>query len=282
MLYRGALDIIEKATSLGLPTSIATNGTRVADAAQRLVQAPLFLLQISIDGHCAELHNRLRPSAGATDNFSEIEDALRSVHEERKAQNRRLPLIASLTVISKANFRHIVDIYETFRQRVDLFVFYLAWWIDSDRARSHEEDFHKRFGFFPTRHRGWMGDWKPDDYTELNHQLQSLLTLSTPWKMPPVTVIPLVSGKENLKRYYTQHAYRFGFDRCISIYQAVEVNSNGNISPCRDYHDYVVGNIKTTSVTDLWNSPRYIKFRKSLTNDGIMPVCSRCCGLMGY
>lgn len=282
MLYPGTIDIIEKATSLRLPTSIATNGTRVGAAARRLVKAPLFLLQISIDGHCAELHNRLRPSANAMDNFSQIEDALQTVRRERSSQGKRFPVIVSLTVISKANFRHLVDIYETFRHKVDLFVFYLGWWIDTESARVHEQEFHRRFGFFPTRHRGWMGDWKPDDYAALSHQLDSLLRLSSPLKAPAVTVIPHISGATNLESYYTEHACRFGFDRCISLYQAVEVNSNGDVSPCRDYHDYVVGNIKTTSITDLWNSRRYIEFRKSLANNGLMPTCSRCCGLMGY
>jgi radical SAM protein with 4Fe4S-binding SPASM domain len=60
------------------------------------------------------------------------------------------------------------------------------------------------------------------------------------------------------------------------------VDSNGDLSPCRDYHDYVVGNIKTHTITELWNSERYKAFRRSVATEGLMPVCSRCCGLMGY
>jgi len=62
----------------------------------------------------------------------------------------------------------------------------------------------------------------------------------------------------------------------------MEVNSNGDVSPCRDYHDYVVGNIRQSTLTELWNSEAYKKFRCSVTRDGLMPVCTRCCGLMGY
>ena len=50
MLYEGSLELIEAASALKLPTAIATNGTRIAAAAERLVQAPMFLLQLSIDG----------------------------------------------------------------------------------------------------------------------------------------------------------------------------------------------------------------------------------------
>jgi len=282
MLYEGTLDLIEGASALGLPVAIATNSTRVAGAAGRLVAAPMFLLQISIDGHCAELHNQIRPARGDRDNFSEIEAALREVRREQAARGTNLPLIASLTVISQANVRHLLDIYETFKDRVDLFVFYLSWWIDEPRVQAHEADFARRFGFTPVRPRGWLGSWKPEDYRELNRQLEELMERSSSWSSPPVTLIPPITGVDNLKEYYTNHANYFGYDQCISIFQAVEVNANGDLSPCRDYHDYVVGNLKEHTITELWNSPAYRKFRQSLATQGLMPVCSRCCGLMGY
>ena len=43
-----------------------------------------------------------------------------------------------------------------------------------------------------------------------------------------------------------------------------------------------VGNMKDESLVSLWNSERFGRFRKSISTDGLMPVCSRCCGLMGY
>jgi radical SAM protein with 4Fe4S-binding SPASM domain len=282
MLYEGTLPIIKGAARLGLPTSIATNSTRVAARAEELVEAPLFLLQMSIDGHTAETHNRARPAAGNADNFADINKALAAVHEAREARGTNLPLIASLTTISKENYRHLIDIYETFRDRVDLAVFYLSWWIDEDSAKAHDQDFGRRFGFKPQCPWGWLGDWRPDDYHELNRQLNLLQERSQPWSAPPVVMIPSILGEENLRTYYTNHQERFGYDQCVSIFQVVEIDSNGDLSPCRDYHDYVVGNIKTHTITELWNSKRFKAFRRSLATEGLMPVCSRCCGLMGY
>ena len=283
MLYEGTLDLVEKATSLGLGTSIVSNGSLIPSAAGRLVAAPLFLLQLSIDGHTAAVHNQARPGAGGNgDNFSSIEAALDAVHRERGRRGRRLPLIASLTVISQLNHHHLVEIYEAFRHRVDLFVFYLSWWIDAPGAAAHEADFRRRFGFEPHLHRGWIGSWKPDDYAALDAQLRELRHRSSSWGNPPVILIPDIRGAASLETYYTDHSERFGFDQCISIHQAVEVDSNGDMSPCRDYHDYVVGNVREATITGLWNAPAYRRFRKSLSAEGLMPVCSRCCGLMGY
>lgn len=282
MLYEGSLELIEEATALRLPTAIATNGTRIAAVAERLVRAPMFLLQVSIDGPDAVWHNLARPGVGGADNFADIQAGLAAVGEIRRARRSTLPLIASLTTISQHNFRNLVDIYESFRDKVDLFVFYLAWWIDPEGVEAHEADFSRRFGFTPRLHRGWVGGWRPDDYQELDRQLQTLLKRSQGITTPPVTLIPSVIGEDNLRTYYTDHQARFGFNQCISIFSAVEVDSNGDMSPCRDYHDFVVGNIKESTITELWNSPAYVRFRKSLATEGLMPVCSRCCGLMGY
>lgn len=282
MLYQGIMELIEGAASLGLPPSIATNGTRMAEMAVDLVRAPLFLLQVSVDGHCAELHNQVRPSAGGGNNFADIQTGLQAVREARRAQGRSLPVIAGLTVISQANLAYLLDIYEAFRDKVDLFVFYLSWWIDHDRAEAHEQDFLRRFGFLPIRHRGWIGNWKPSDPELLYQQLRRLAVASRRWSSPAVTVIPPITDSQSLKAYYGDHRQTFAYNQCVSIYQSVEVNSNGNLSPCRDYHDYVVGNIKEATVTELWNSEPYRRFRASLCRDGLMPVCSRCCGLMGY
>ncbi len=283
MLYKGTPDIIAAAAALHLPVAIATNGTRIAAAAQRLVAAPLFLLQISIDGHCAELHNRLRPSgSGKSGNFAAIEEGLAAVHEKRRLQGRSLPFIAALTTVSRDNANHLVDIYNAFCDRVDFFIYYLSWWIDEDSAQKHEEDFSRRFGFAPRLHRGWIGGWKPDDYAALDEEIQRLRRKPSSLSSPPVILMPFISGIDDLRRYYTDHACTFGFNQCISIYQAAEIDSNGDVSPCRDYHDYVAGSIKDHYLTEIWNSPAYRSFRKSLSQDGLMPVCTRCCGLMGY
>lgn len=282
MLYEGLVPLVESATSLGLPVSIATNGTRVAAAADAFVRARMFLLQISIDGHTAALHDAVRPALGRSRNFADIETALAAVGDARRSARRGLPIVAALTVISQANVDHLADIYDTFRDRVDLFVFYLAWWIDEAHADAHDHAFVHRFGQPAPLVRSWVGGWKPTDYPALARQIAALHARSRGLAAPPVMVMPSLRDATALETYYTNHEERFGFDRCISIYQLVEINSNGDVSPCRDYHDYVAGNVKETTISEIWNSERYRVFRRSIHAEGLLPACSRCCGLMGY
>ena len=282
MLYNGIHNLIKGAADLGMPPSIATNGTNIAQSAEELVAAPLFLMQISVDGHNEETHNLARPAAGGGNNFRDIIRGIDEVRKFRAERGTSLPVIVTLTTISRNNLTHLVDIYEAFRHRADHMVFYLSWWIDQERAAAHEEDFERRFGFTPAKHRGWIGEWKTDDVPALAEQFRQLKALSKAWNAPAVTIIPPITSQQDLETYYTDHKALFGFDECVSIYQAVEINSNGDLSPCRDYHDYVVGNVKDRTISELWNSEPYRQFRSSLTKEGLMPVCSRCCGLMGY
>lgn len=282
MLYEKTVDLAEAAADLGLPVMMTTNGTGLVPAAARLARAPLFGLQLSIDGHNAELHNSLRPGAGALDNFAQIESALAAVRQARAEAGCGLPLITAITVISRDNAGHLIDIYETFRKRVDLFVFCLSWWIDEAAARAHEADFSRRFGFSPKRHRGYLSELKPQDFPLLHRQLQEVLSRSRPWDAAPVSIIPPLTSEADLAVYYTDHRARFGYDRCTAIFQEIQVMSDGRVTPCRSFIDYPVGNVKEATLTELWNSPDYIKFRRSLMQEGLMPACSRCCGLLGF
>ncbi len=282
MLYEGLMDVMQGATRLGLPVSIATNGHGLSKAAAEIIAMPLFLLQVSVDGSTEEMHNSARPSAGKGNAYADVVAGLTAVREQKRDKGVSLPLVASLTVVSKHNVDHLIDIYEAFRDKVDIFVFYLSWWIDEEHAAAHEQDYASRFGRNPVLHRGWIGNWCPKDYEMLARQFKELQRISKPLTAPAVTFLPDLTNAVDLEKYYTDHSAGFGFDECISIFQAVELDSNGDMSPCRDYHDYIVGNIKEKTISELWNSTAYRTFRSSLRIQGLMPVCKRCCGLMGY
>jgi radical SAM protein with 4Fe4S-binding SPASM domain len=61
-----------------------------------------------------------------------------------------------------------------------------------------------------------------------------------------------------------------------------QIAPNGDVVTCRDYPDVVVGNIQTQSLLEAWNGERMLQFRRVLKgHDGVLPICTRCHGLMG-
>ena len=218
---RDRLRSSKRAACLGMPSSIATNGTGLAQHASRLVEAPMFIIQISVDGPDQATHNGSRPGANPnTDNFGTICRGIDTLREIRKDKNQRLPLLASLTTINNLNYDRLVDIYDVFKDKVDVCVFYLAWWIDEKSAVLHSEDFETRFGFKPEKHFGWIGSWRPPDLGVLSAQLQRLNGLAGKKGGPAVVIMPPLTDEADLNTYYSDHDCRFGFDRCVSIFGA--------------------------------------------------------------
>jgi radical SAM protein with 4Fe4S-binding SPASM domain len=283
MLYKGLMELIEEGAKMGMPPTIATNGTNVAKYADRMVAAPMALIQVSVDGSNPETHNAARPGQKKSlDNFKEVVAGCEAIQEEKRKRGQKLPLVVTLTTINRENYFDLVNIYERFKGLADAHIFYLSWWIDDETAKAYGQDFRDRFGEEMKLPFGWIGDWNKFDYAALSAQLKELKKRSAPLNASPVYIMPDITEPSELVTYYTKHSERFGYDQCVSIYQVCEIDSNGDVSPCRDYHDYVVDNVKEKSLLEIWNNDRFQRFRKSISQDGLMPVCSRCCGLMGY
>ena len=51
--------------------------------------------------------------------------------------------------------------------------------------------------------------------------------------------------------YYKDHTETFGYNQCVSIYTTLEIDINGDVSLCRNYHDYVISNVQKDRVVDM-------------------------------
>ncbi|MEE9197519.1 MAG: SPASM domain-containing protein, partial [bacterium] len=101
------------------------------------------------------------------------------------------------------------------------------------------------------------------------------------WAFPYIFV-PNLPDESSIREYYRDPSNTFGHKRCLAPYYMVLILPNGDVATCRDYPDYVVANIRDHSLAEIFNHERYQRFRRALKEDGLFPICSRCCGLMGY
>lgn len=282
MLYPGLFELMEYIHKLGMQITLVTNATRVAENADKVADY-CQVFYISVDGPDAKTHNTQRPGVSSNhDNFKVVEAALVEVKKEKERRGSIFPFIVPLTTITKYNVEKLVDVYDFTSQYADIHVFYLAWWIDEISAKEHAEDFQERFGFAPTTHYGWIGSWKDFDHDLVYESYQKLLKRFSENKRCLPTFMPRLNSSQDIKEYYTNHKATFGYDQCVSIFSTIEIDSNGDVSLCRDYHDYTIGNIKNNTIQEMWNNEKAQAFRRSISTKGPMPVCRRCCGLMGF
>lgn len=282
MLYPGIIELLHYIKARGMPVTLVSNATRVAQQAEDILDC-CSIIFLSVDGPNAEIHNKQRPGVSRSyDNFKDVKAALEVLSTRKKERKRKFPYIIALSCVTVYNVDVLVELYEFASRYCDQYWFYLTWWIDRDSADRHTQDFERRFGYKPRTHYGWIGDWNQFDHRVIMDKFEEVESIWRRDRKCFPMMMPKLHSRNDVQTYYADHKTTFGYNQCVSIYMTLEIDSNGNVSLCRDYHDYVIGNIKTDRVRDMWNNDAAIKFRRSIAEEGLMPVCRRCCGLMGF
>jgi len=77
-----------------------------------------------------------------------------------------------------------------------------------------------------------------------------------------------------MENYYTPGAKLDG--RCLYPFLHARVSFSGKMYFC-PFIRVEVGDLTQSSLEEIWNGERYVRMRKALVENGIFPVCRRCC-----
>jgi heme d1 biosynthesis protein len=77
-----------------------------------------------------------------------------------------------------------------------------------------------------------------------------------------------------MDNYYTPGARLAG--RCLYPFLHARVSFSGKVYFC-PFIRVEVGDLSQSSLEEIWNGDRYVQMRKTLVENGIFPVCRRCC-----
>jgi radical SAM protein with 4Fe4S-binding SPASM domain len=62
---------------------------------------------------------------------------------------------------------------------------------------------------------------------------------------------------------------------CSVCHSSICIADNGNVYPCAGWQDYVVGNVKETSLNDIWDNSEKVQYLRGLRNQDF-PKCIQC------
>ncbi|MBC8413741.1 SPASM domain-containing protein, partial [bacterium] len=90
-----------------------------------------------------------------------------------------------------------------------------------------------------------------------------------------VTVFPKFS-RDEIIRYYSKGSFQSDSfkNACLAPWDIGVIGPQGELVTCPNY---VVGNLRNHSFSDLWNNDRARKFRKIIKEKKHLPACSRGC-----
>lgn len=283
-MWKPLLPLFELLGRHNLYGSIVTNSQALEPILERLIDTgAVGILYLSLDGWDSTSQNVMRSPAGGklSDNFEKTMAIIEKTDEIKKKKNLRLPLVIPITVISNDNYMHLADVHRLVKDKTQLHPYYYGWYITEERASLHEKVFEERFGYAPANHRGYLKSCFNDvDPAVCARQVQEVLRMSKGARSVP-QFLPDIYTEEQIRRYYSDHTWHCGYPQCESIYVTAEISPDGRVTPCRDYQDYTAGNINDQSFYEIWNGEKFKEFRRQMKK-GLMPVCTRCCGLQGF
>jgi radical SAM protein with 4Fe4S-binding SPASM domain len=273
-LYPHLIPLVQYMKKKRFTVSIVTNGTKIEEHAKELVDAGLDVILVSIDGP-KETHDNVRGLKGA---FESSTNGIRAIQAEKARQGKAKPYVSLMSVITRENMNNLEELYEVGESLdIDMMLTWYGWYQTWERGSRHTEILQKNLGITPMTWRGYLWDAQSIDSTAVARSVKTLKQRK--WKFPYVFFPEL--KEEEVPAYYSDHSNTFGFNHCRAPWVMTEIMPNGDVATCRDYSDVVVGNIQNDSILDIWNNQRYKAFRTLLKSEGLLPVCSRCQGLMG-
>jgi MoaA/NifB/PqqE/SkfB family radical SAM enzyme len=261
-------ELIRYAAGKGLRINLGTNGTRLGEYADELVFSGLQDLSVSLDGP-QEVHDRIR---GMTGVFDKVQDGIRRVVDAKRRVGSKLPYVRLNCTLTKANQESLQDGVTLAEEwGVDSVSFQHMWFTTSEIIERHNHGFRQVFGQESPDLTGFLVKDLAPDPDVLQQELGKLGQVSR--QKLPVYVYPELDAAQLLK-FYREPEYAFR-SVCRSRWFRTDVMPNGDITPCLSY---MVGNVRQTSFSEIWNNDRYQRFRRQLLK-GLFPGCLRCCGL---
>jgi hypothetical protein len=95
-----------------------------------------------------------------------------------------------------------------------------------------------------------------------------------------VGIGPGGAGPADVRAWFEDIDDLFGRTRCALPWLSGNILPNGDLSFCTDYPDYVWGNIGEGPLLEQWNGEKARAFRRYL-QERLLPVCNRCCAILG-
>ncbi len=276
-LYEPLVPLVNYIKKKGLTVQIVTNGVGLEKNAETIVDNGWDMICVSFDGP-KEIHDKCRGTPGALDTAVKGLMAIQKLKREKK---KAKPAIFSLTTISKNNELVLTDtVKEIEKIHPDGVIIYYSWFTKEWIGQKHSEIANQRLGVTPFAWKGYVRDTSVLNFDKIVEQVKEIKTKKS---KPPVMFVPDLKYDE-IKRYYLEPENFFGYKKCISPWYQLDVMPNGDTVTCRDFPDFVTGNIKESTIAEIYNGEKHRKFRQALKScdNGVFPICSRCCGLMGY
>ena len=274
LLYPDLIPLIRHIQASRRTCNIVTNGSLLEKHAAALVDAGTNSICVSIDALEADHDKERGPGA-----YRRAIQGIQRVRAERSRLSGERPVIwVACTLLPETVNQMPSLLREVQAAGAERVTISRLQYNDDALGKAHTEAFQKSFGIEPTR---WRGFPRPNDQPSgarvavvveqlrADPEFRGFIQWETPSWEP-----------EHFQSYYSDPSFAYpARHACRFPWDSVCLYPNGDLSPCPDFPDFIVGNIKEGSFRKIWNGKRFLEFRRVLGANGRFPICTTCCQL---
>lgn len=248
-----------------IKTAITTNALTLKQNAQKLVEAGLGELFISLDGP-QEIHNYIR---GHGKSFQKAVSGIEAILDLNPAQE-----ISIFCVITEWNIGHLKEFLECFKSYpLKTIGFMHTNFTPQSVADNHNLNWGHSYAATASN----VDEINVDNYDLylLWDEIQEIKKENYPFT---VSFSPEITSKDKLLDFYHKPEKIIG-KICNDVFSNIMIKSDGSVIPSHGRcYNLNIGNLYGNSLQEIWNSQLLKKFRSDLvSNGGLFPACSRCC-----
>ncbi len=278
LLYRGIWDVLAAAAEGGSSVAFPTNGTLLADCADRLVSASPTRVWVSLDGPAAI--NDAQRGRGV---FTRAAAGMAAVAAAKKRTGSRFPELGLTYVVTPSTAPFVEQF---FRSEIDLgMLSCISVELQSFATEQQHRDYAQlaadHFGVTSTPcAAGYVQDpamFAGIDVEDLARQLGAVRDAcaerGVEFYSQPRSLAATDLGHFLSAEWTSMSDHRL---RCAVPWAAAEISARGDVSTCHTFYDISLGNVYDQSLLDIWRGEPIQKLR-ALLRQGLLPICTACC-----
>jgi radical SAM protein with 4Fe4S-binding SPASM domain len=266
-LFPGIIALLEYIHNKGIFISIDSNGTMLSKYAADVLRIGNIHITISIDGP-EEIHDSVRRVNGC---FKKIKEGVELLNELEKNSTNKISRSINFT-ISPYSYKGLGDMPDVARSLgIKTICIVPYYYVPEENGKAYEKELKENLDCQAFSWFGFHRETSDIDLNifkdQLNKYLQNLNEIQN------YPYMKLTEDEYHI--WFSDTLTPVGPVACSNVERLIDIQPNGNANFCVDFADYIIGNVKNSTIEELWNSERASRFR-NYRRKKPLAVCYRC------
>jgi MoaA/NifB/PqqE/SkfB family radical SAM enzyme len=264
-LYPGVMELLEYIRSKNIFIAIDSNGMLIHKYAKDLINLGNIHITFSVDGP-EEIHDAVR---GVKGSFQKIKDNINLLNDMDKDQKIGKSICFT---ISKYSYKGLGQMPAVARsmgiKSINIVPYY---YFSEEIGKQYEKELKENFGGTAYSWKGFYDEDSDIDPYIFKEQYQAYLA-----DLGDIENFPFMPlSEDEYLTWFRDTITPVTPLSCTNVERLIDIQPNGECNFCIDFPDYIIGNVKDSTLKELWNSPEAECFRAYRRKQSLA-VCYRC------